>query len=180
VLAFWLILQGPCSLSPDQPAWSINAVRPPSKTLTLSYLAHGTSQRALCTWPHHLHHHSTAALTDPKLSKVGRKLHLLLGPKPDIIGVCCCVQRLLPFIQKTAYWSHPSSGSQGSNLSCQAGWQVLSPPRAIIGPYTHPFFFSFIRVHWGWWEGSSVKSTDCSSEGPEFKSHNHRVAHNHP
>jgi len=24
-----------------------------------------------------------------------------------------------------------------------------------------------------------VKSTDCSSRGPEFKSHNHMVAHNH-
>ena len=28
----------------------------------------------------------------------------------------------------------------------------------------------------GWWDGSAVKSTDCSSRGPEF---NHMVAHNH-
>ena len=32
----------------------------------------------------------------------------------------------------------------------------------------------------GWRDGSADKSTDCSSEGPEFKSHNHMVAHNHP
>jgi hypothetical protein len=24
--------------------------------------------------------------------------------------------------------------------------------------------------NWGWRDGSAVKSTDCSSEGPEFKS----------
>jgi hypothetical protein len=28
---------------------------------------------------------------------------------------------------------------------------------------------------WGKRDGSAVKSTDCSSEGPEFKSHNHMV-----
>ena len=32
----------------------------------------------------------------------------------------------------------------------------------------------------GWRDGSAVKSTDYSSEGPEFKSHNYMVAHNHP
>ena len=25
-------------------------------------------------------------------------------------------------------------------------------------------------IPWGWIDGSAVKSTDCSSEGPEFKS----------
>jgi hypothetical protein len=32
----------------------------------------------------------------------------------------------------------------------------------------------------GWRDGSVVKSTDCSSEGPEFNPSNHIVAHNHP
>jgi hypothetical protein len=31
----------------------------------------------------------------------------------------------------------------------------------------------------GWREGSVVKSTNCSSEGPEFKSQQAQVAHNH-
>jgi hypothetical protein len=31
-----------------------------------------------------------------------------------------------------------------------------------------------------WRDGSVVKSTDCSFRGPEFKSRNHMVAHNHP
>jgi hypothetical protein len=31
----------------------------------------------------------------------------------------------------------------------------------------------------GWQDGSVGKSTDCSLEGLEFKSHNHMVAHNH-
>jgi hypothetical protein len=31
----------------------------------------------------------------------------------------------------------------------------------------------------GWRDGSVVKSTVCSSKGPEFKSHNHMVAHNY-
>jgi len=30
-----------------------------------------------------------------------------------------------------------------------------------------------------WRDGSAVKSTDWSSKGAEFKSHNHMVAHNH-
>jgi hypothetical protein len=30
-----------------------------------------------------------------------------------------------------------------------------------------------------WREGSVVKSTDCSSKGPEFIPSNHMVAHNH-
>jgi hypothetical protein len=33
---------------------------------------------------------------------------------------------------------------------------------------------------WGWRDGSVVKSTDCSSKGPEFNPSNHMVAHNHP
>jgi hypothetical protein len=32
----------------------------------------------------------------------------------------------------------------------------------------------------GWRDGSVVKSTDCSSEGPEFKSRNHLVTHHRP
>jgi hypothetical protein len=31
----------------------------------------------------------------------------------------------------------------------------------------------------GWRDGSDVKSTDCSSIGPEFNSQKHMVAHNH-
>jgi hypothetical protein len=31
----------------------------------------------------------------------------------------------------------------------------------------------------GWRDGSVVKSTDCSSRGPELNSHNHMVPHNH-
>jgi hypothetical protein len=30
---------------------------------------------------------------------------------------------------------------------------------------------------WGWRDGLAVKSTDCSSRGPEFKSQHHVVAH---
>jgi hypothetical protein len=33
----------------------------------------------------------------------------------------------------------------------------------------------------GWRDGSAVKSTDCSSEGPEFKfQKNYMVAYHHP
>jgi hypothetical protein len=30
-----------------------------------------------------------------------------------------------------------------------------------------------------WRDGLTIKSTDCSSRGPEFNSRNHIVAHNH-
>jgi hypothetical protein len=35
------------------------------------------------------------------------------------------------------------------------------------------------NLHTGWRDGSAVKSTDSYSEGPEFKSQHHMVAHNH-
>jgi hypothetical protein len=34
--------------------------------------------------------------------------------------------------------------------------------------------------HWGWRDGSVVKSTDCSSEGPEFKSQQPRGGSQQP
>ena len=32
------------------------------------------------------------------------------------------------------------------------------------------FDFQLRMLYWGWWDGSAVKSADCSSKGPEFKS----------
>jgi hypothetical protein len=45
-----------------------------------------------------------------------------------------------------------------------------------VGVYIHIFFCLFFcffqdRVSLGWRDGSAVKSTDCSSKGPEFNSH---------
>ena len=44
----------------------------------------------------------------------------------------------------------------------QAGW-----PEAGTVPGAYNLFESWRK---GWRDGSVVKSTDCSSEGPEFKS----------
>ena len=38
------------------------------------------------------------------------------------------------------------------------------------GPGTIVVFFIFKGFLWGWQDGSVVKSADCSSKGPEFKS----------
>jgi hypothetical protein len=64
-------------------------------------------------------------------------------------------------------------------------------PYIYIHPYTHIYPYTYIHTHihnayihtcttllnviklkknWGWRDGSEVKSTDCSSRGPEFNS----------
>jgi hypothetical protein len=48
------------------------------------------------------------------------------------------------------------SPSQGEEISLRRAGQV--PGMTVRDNF------------WGWRDGSSVKSTDCSSEGPEFKS----------
>jgi hypothetical protein len=40
----------------------------------------------------------------------------------------------------------------------------------------HPFM---LKVLEGWRDVSVIKSTDCSSRGPEFNSSNHMMAHNY-
>jgi hypothetical protein len=51
--------------------------------------------------------------------------------------------------------------------------------------HTYEIIKHILKVHvkmllLGWPGGSAVKNTDCSSKGPEFKSHNNMMAHNHP
>jgi hypothetical protein len=35
---------------------------------------------------------------------------------------------------------------------------------------TNPYYYVYKNISGGWWDGSVVKSTDYSSEGPEFNS----------
>ncbi|EGV92360.1 hypothetical protein I79_000935 [Cricetulus griseus] len=60
--------------------------------------------------------------------------------------------------------------------------------REVTSPHPHcravDPFFPKRRVFkepkpWGWGDGSEIKSSGCSSKGPEFNSSNHMVAHNH-
>jgi len=47
-----------------------------------------------------------------------------------------------------------------------AGERLWSSKRNVIVRRVH----SYERMSWGWRGGSVVKSNDCSSRGPEFKS----------
>jgi hypothetical protein len=58
------------------------------------------------------------------------------------------------------------SGSQSELAECKAK-NRKSMKICIASKQEHR---AFKDDTWGWRDGSAVKSTDCSSEGPEFKS----------
>jgi hypothetical protein len=104
-------------------------------------------------------------------------LWYFLAPDDQSIWAFCPCLKILCFITSSSFWvvsvytfNHNIWGAEaGRSLSLRPAW---SSERVLGWPELHCETLSLKKKKGGgyWRDGSAVKSTDCSSRGPEFNS----------